>query len=61
METQLLLQEYSTCMKRHMDRCSIQKNGNYQEGAVTSCKRGQNMTRVYAVSDSGFASQNVSH
>jgi hypothetical protein len=48
-------------MKRHMERCSIQKKGNYQEGAITPCKRGQNMTGVYAVSDRKFLSLNVFH
>lgn len=61
MEIKLLLQEYSTCVKRHMERRSIQNNGNYQEGAITPCKRGQNMRGVYTVSDRGFVSQNVSH
>ena len=44
-----------------MEFFSIQKNGNYQGGAITPCKRGQNMTGVYVVSDRGFASQKVSH
>jgi hypothetical protein len=48
-------------MKRHLERCSVQKNGNYQDGEITSFKRGQNMTGVYAVSGRGFVSQNVSN
>jgi carbamate kinase len=30
-------------------------------GGITSCERGPNMTGVYAVSDRGFVSQNLSH